>query len=174
MRNFRSMPLLRQCGSLTALCFGLLLSMGVHAQNSGEIFLCTDDFGNRTFTNVGNLKNCKKLDVNPISTIPATKAPKSAPAAPTPADFPKIDANTQKDRDATRRQLIDSELRREQERLAELQKEYNNGNPERQGNEKNYQKYLDRVERLKQDIQRSTANIQELQREGGVSDKTTP
>ena len=33
----------------------------------------------------------------------------------------------------------------EEEKLAVLQKEFNNGEPERQGDERNYQKYLDRV-----------------------------
>ena len=39
--------------------------------------------------------------------------------------------------------------KKEEERLAALQKEYNNGEPERRGDERNYQKYLDRVAELK-------------------------
>ena len=43
--------------------------------------------------------------------------------------------------------------------LAELRKEYNNGEPEKQGNERNYQKYLDRVAELKAGIARNEADI---------------
>ena len=50
-------------------------------------------------------------------------------------------------------------------RLESLRREYNDGQPERLGSERNYQKYLDRVERLKEDIARSEANIGSLQRE---------
>ena len=46
-----------------------------------------------------------------------------------------------------------------------LQMEYNNGQPERIGNEKNYQKYLDRVAGLKQNIQFTQSNIEALRRE---------
>ena len=55
--------------------------------------------------------------------------------------------------------------RKEQARLDALRKEYNNGEPERQGNERNYQKYLDRVEAMKADIAASEANVGSLKRE---------
>jgi len=50
-------------------------------------------------------------------------------------------------------------------RLAELRREYNNGEPERLGNERNYQKYLDRVADLKSSIARKEADIAAIKRE---------
>lgn len=48
-----------------------------------------------------------------------------------------------------------------------MKTEYNNGQPERQGNERNYQKYLDRTAQLKGDIERSQANVDSIRRELG-------
>src|SRR5688572_5750005 len=88
---------------------GLFLSLvsGVCTAQAGDIWLCTDDHGNRTFTNLGDTKRCKKLDVQPIMTIPATKVPKTAASNTTPSEFPKVDPSTQKSRDATRKQLLE-------------------------------------------------------------------
>jgi hypothetical protein len=55
---------------------------------------------------------------------------------------------------------------------------YNNGEPERLGNEANYQRYLDRVERLKADVERAQADVDGLRRElartgGGTTNTST-
>ena len=46
-----------------------------------------------------------------------------------------------------------------------MRTEFNNGQPERQGNEKNYQKYLDRVADMKTAIARKEGDIGALKRE---------
>ena len=56
-------------------------------------------------------------------------------------------------------------LAREQERLAAMQKEYNNGEPDRLGDERNYQKYLDRVADMKAAIARKENDIAAIKRE---------
>ena len=64
--------------------------------------------------------------------------------------------------------MLQSELRKAEARQAELLKEYNNGEPEKQGSEaKNYQKYLDRVADMKAQIARNESDIAGLQREIG-------
>ena len=51
-------------------------------------------------------------------------------------------------------------------KLAELQKEYNNGEPEKQGIEgRNYQRYVDRVAEIKDAIARNQSDISGLKRE---------
>jgi len=79
-------------------------------------------------------------------------------------------------RDADARRILEAELRKEEEALAALQKEFNNGQPERRGDERNYQKYLDRVEEMKAAITRKEADVASLRRElgklgGGASGK---
>jgi len=71
----------------------------------------------------------------------------------------------QKARDSDARRILSAELQTEQERLAALQKDFNNGEPERQGNERNYQKYLDRVAEMKAAIARKEGDIAALKRE---------
>ena len=46
-----------------------------------------------------------------------------------------------------------------------LKAEYRDGQPERLGNEKNYQKYLDRTAELQQNIRLTEASIAALRRE---------
>ena len=50
-------------------------------------------------------------------------------------------------------------------RLDELQRLFNNGQPERLGSEQNYQRYLDRVESMKAEIARKESDIAAIKRE---------
>jgi hypothetical protein len=116
----------------------------------------------------GNSKDCKRLNLPDVVTVPGSRAGgassggKSA-AATSPTSFPRVDSATQKSRDSERRTVLETELQTEEARLAGLRAEYNNGEPERQGGERNYQKYLDRVARLRDDIT-SEANVASLRR----------
>ena len=84
----------------------------------------------------------------PIAAPPARSA-RAAPArrraAASPADFPKVDSAQQKR--ARQRPARDPQRGNasEEKKLAELRREYNNGEPERHGDEKNYAKYQERV-----------------------------
>ncbi|MEB0136579.1 DUF4124 domain-containing protein [Actimicrobium sp. CCC2.4] len=153
------------CG---VILFSLCLHQA-HAQN--EVFLCVDERGNKEYKNTGTTKGCKKIDL-PGMTIIAT--PKRAPVAASSTsakgasgDFPKVDSEIQKARDNDRRQILLDELKSEEEKLAGIKKTYNGGEPERQGNESNYAKYLDRVAGMKEEIGRSEKNIEALKRELG-------
>jgi hypothetical protein len=104
-------------------------------------------------------------------TAPAPSAPGAAPAPARPAgseSFPKVDSATQRARDADRRRILEDEQRKEEAKLAELKTEFNNGEPERRGDERNYQKYLDRVQRLRDDIARSENNLATIRKELGM------
>ncbi len=56
-------------------------------------------------------------------------------------------------------------MRREESKLTELKSEFKNGDPARLGDERNYQKYLDRVADMKAQILRKEADIAALKRE---------
>lgn len=146
------------------IAIGLFVLCGyVHAQN--EVYLCINADGTKEYKNTGATKGCKKVDLPNITTIPAPARRAVARNNSSPSDFPKVDGTTQKARDDDRRQILQDEMKAEQQKLADLKKTFNNGEPERQGNERNYAKYQERVVSMKDDIGRSEKNIEALQRE---------
>ena len=100
----------------------------------------------------------------------------AAPSSATsPANAPRVSNNEQKSRDSDARAILESELRKAETRHAELLKEYNNGEPEKMGNEaRNHQKYLDRVAELKASIARNESDIAGIRRELGRSPAPAP
>ena len=119
-------------------------------------------------------RDCRLIEGVPVTVIqgrprpPAVAPGASAPlngAAPARAPGSRVEPDAQRTRDAEARRILEAELRREEERLETLRKEYNNGEPERRGDERNYQRYLDRVAQLKAGIQRAEADIAALKRE---------
>jgi hypothetical protein len=114
-------------------------------------------------------RGCRTIENAPITVV---SPPRPRPVAGTPpsasasrASDARVDAGEQRARDSDARKILDAELKREEARLAELQKEFNNGEPERQGGERNYQKYLDRVEEMRAAIARKQSDVAALKRE---------
>ena len=149
-----------------------LIVVAAYAQAQSDVYLCVDDSGKKEYKNTGATKGCKRVDLPGIMTIPApAQAKKSsahAAAAKTtasPPEFPKVDSSTQKARDGDRKQILLDELKSEEQKLANLKKEYNNGEPERRGDERNYAKYQERVSGMKDDLNRAEKNIEALKRE---------
>jgi len=148
----------------------VLLSAPLSAYAQGEIYLCTDAEGRKTYQNTGAGKGCRRLDVQPLMTVPAPRLPSvpvrsAAAERVTPASFPRIDDETQRSRDSDRRRILEDELRIEEERLARLREEFNSGEPERRGDERNFARYQERVARLQDEILRSEGSIEALRRE---------
>jgi hypothetical protein len=148
----------------TSVFFISLFSGYAYAQ--ADVFLCVDEHGKKEYKNTGATKGCKKVDLPGINIIPAP-TPVAKKAAASPSGFPKVDDSTQKARDADRKQILLDELRAEEQKLANLKKDYNNGEPERQGGEKNFAKYQERTNMMKEDISRTEKNIEALNREVG-------
>lgn len=152
---------------LSALVLFAALSGYAHAQS--EVFVCVDDRGNKEYKNTGTTKGCKRIELQGVSMIvsPYKKATLQTVAArtSTPSDFPRVDSGTQKARDNDRRQILLDEMKSEEQKLAGIKKEFNNGEPDRRGDEKNYAKYQERLANLKEDINRSEQNVEALRRE---------
>ncbi|RPH63260.1 MAG: DUF4124 domain-containing protein [Burkholderiales bacterium] len=164
----------RLAPSLRATCLAIACAC-LAAPAAAQVYRCESESGVPVYQGTPNGRNCRALDLAPLTTIPTPKLPAVRPAAgqsgaaaaarATPGDFPKVDASTQRARDSDRRRILEDELKREESRLAELKAVYKDGEPERLGDERNYQKYLDRVQRLKDDIGRSEGNIASIRRE---------
>jgi hypothetical protein len=156
---------------IPALLLMALVGSHAHAQ-SGGVYMCVDENGNKLYKNVGDTKGCKRIETD-VTIIPAppsmAKKPVMQSTAAKPAstapDFPKVDGETQKTRDNDRRQILLDEMRNEEQKLASLRKDFNNGEPERRGDERNYAKYQERVAAMKDDISRSEKNVEALRRE---------
>jgi hypothetical protein len=109
-------------------------------------------------------KGCRTLEGAPITVIQSVKPRPTSGPVPT-ASREKVEASEQRARDSDARRILEGELRKEEEQLAALQREFNNGEPERRGDEKNYQKYQDRVAEMKATIARKESDIAALRRE---------
>ena len=133
---------------------------------AGDIWECIDQNGNKRFTNIkAEAKGCRLMEVKvPINTVPSTPRP-SAKAAESPKNFPRIDSDTQRGRDAERRRILEQELAAEQKLLDEARKELADQESQRLGSERNYQRVLDRLEPYKKKVKLHEDNIANLRRE---------
>jgi hypothetical protein len=109
-------------------------------------------------------KGCRTLEGAPITVIQSPK-PRAGTPVPVNATREKVDSAEQRARDSDARRILENELRKEEDALAAMQKDFNNGQPERRGDEKNFQKYQDRVAEMKAGIARKESDIAALKRE---------
>jgi hypothetical protein len=164
----------------------LVLAAGyAHAQssNQGEVYVCVNSEGTREYKNTGLTRGCKRVDLQGVSMItapprrvgpvaaasganaPAANAPVASRSATSPAGFPRVDERVQKQRDNDRMQILAEELKAEEKKLGSLRSDFNNGEPERRGDERNYAKYQERAANMKEDISRVERNVEALRRE---------
>ena len=163
MMMFTRSKLLRPLPAL-ALSLGWVFSGGAHA--AGDVtYKCPNHvYSNTISAKEAKDKGCTVLDNAPITVIQGPKPRPAASTASGPAGS-RVDPAEQRARDSDARRILEAELRREEERLAAMKTEFNNGEPERQGNERNYQKYIDRVADMKSAIGRKESDIAALKRE---------
>lgn len=137
------------------------------------VFKCTDADGRVTYTNDRSIaRNCKTISTDqPVSSIPAPirrSTPNSSPQAAQPSSssaFPSVPPSTQRARDADRRQILEAELAAEQRALAEAQAALIEQESIRTGDERNFQRVLDRLQPFKDKVELHQRNIEALQRE---------
>jgi hypothetical protein len=143
-----------------------LLALLAPPASAGDIWECADENGNKRFTNIkSESKGCRLMEVKvPINTVPATPRP-SAKAAESPKNFPRVDGDTQRSRDAERRRILEQELANEQKLLDEARKELAEQESQRLGSERNYQRMLDRLEPYKKKVKLHEDNVTNLRRE---------
>ena len=136
-------------------------AQGVYYECPGNVFT------NTLSAKEADARGCKAREARQVTTIPgpAKVRPMAAPVPQSAAS--RVDAQEQKARDSDSRRILEDELHKAEAQLDALKKEYNNGEPERQGNEKNYQKYLDRTADLKASIARTESDIAAIKRELG-------
>ncbi|HXZ97350.1 MAG TPA: DUF4124 domain-containing protein [Burkholderiales bacterium] len=136
----------------------VMLMLGfVHAK--ADIYKKVDEDGRVTYSNVPS-KGAQKLNLEPLNTVPSGK-----PGAETSGNFPKVDAETQKSRDEVRRQILENELSQEMAQLEEAKKALAEAESTRLGSERNYQRYLERVQPFKDEVDKHQKNVDALKEE---------
>ena len=163
--------------SISTLLMGLAL---VSSNVSAQIYKCTHSGGGAheyiNNTKEAQTRGCKALEggnVTVIQGLAVQKAPaRVASTTPTPLNT-RADSGSgvnngadQKARDSDSRSILEAELKKAETKLLDQHKEYNSGEPEKQGIEgRNYQRYLDRVAEMKDSISRNQSDIAGLKRE---------
>lgn len=141
--------------------------MAAPALAQDAIYRCGNEYTNNPA--VAKQRGCTPLQGGNVTVIEGTRpsptaAPRSSGASSNTA--PRVDSAAQRARDADARAILETELRRAEERLAEAQKAYANGEPEKQGIEgRNHQRYLDRVAELKAAVGRAENDVAGIRRE---------
>jgi hypothetical protein len=145
--------------SILALAMATALTAGTAR---ADIWECVDESGNKRFTNIrSESKGCRLLHVSPPNTVPATKPQARA----TPPGFPRVDGETQRQRDVDRRRILEQELASEQKLLEQARNELAVQDSMRLGSERNYQRVLDRLEPYQRKVKLHEDNIVNLRRE---------
>jgi hypothetical protein len=161
------LPLTKSRLLILALACGAATSAPAGDEGTVTYRCPNNDYKNTISAKEAEKLGCKKLEGAPVTVIQMTKPRPAGAAVPAAAGSgtARVDPSAQRARDSDARRILENELKAEEERLATLKKEYNNGQPERQGNEQNYQKYVDRVGQLSAAITRKEADIAAIRRE---------
>lgn len=152
-----------------SLLLACCLSIGLATTAQAEIYKNVDANGHITYSNVPS-KGAKKLDLDPSANTGFESKPRTRTA--TPSDFPRVDKQTQVQRDQKRKKILEEELATEKKVLDDAKKTYaeNQANAEffRANNLKepgNIIKYDENLKRLEAEVESHKKNVELLQKE---------
>lgn len=137
--------------------FLLIVALSVYTNPvlSG-VYKHIDEQGNVTYSNVRSTAAAEEVDLPPLVVVPSV-------------DAEGIDDRIRQRRENNiireQRKDVERRIAEETAQLDMTRAEYKGGKPDRLGSERNYQRYLDRVERLKNEISAREISLQALQRE---------
>lgn len=165
----------------------LLLSANYAAAQNKAVYRCppVDKITHFTDNKVeADNKGCSLMTGGNVTVVQGTRVASAEPvrvASVTPktttatsSNSPRNDSAEQKTRDSDSRGILESELKKAEAKQAELLKEYNNGEPDRNALEiKNPQRYVDRIAELKANIARNDSDIAGIKRELGRNQGST-
>ncbi len=153
----------------------LLLACSLRAET---IYRYLDDGGGVTYTNIPSQlprKGVEKINVMipPTPTAPGVPGDVRLPSAPVPKvkpnapiNFPKVDSQTQRKRDQSRKQILDDELQAEVSSLDTARKALAEGESVKiVATDKNHQKYVERLQALKETVSLHERNVDALKKE---------
>lgn len=151
-----------------------LAALAPAAWSQDRIYRCGNEYTNNA--SQARERGCKLVEGGNVTVVQGSR-PSAAPAssqgagstaapAASPSNAPRVDANDQRARDSDARAILEAELRKAEARLAELSKEYNNGEPQRTALElRNPQVYMERTAELKAAVARAESDVAGIKRE---------
>lgn len=141
------------------------------AQATEEITIwsCRDKDGR---THVTNLKEdtagmkCRIVQQTRVQVVPSPEAaPKPAAKPAAPGVFPKENAQARASARDRQREILERELKQEEELLAKARKELEEQEAVRYGDERNYARVLERLQKYKDAVELHEKNVESLRRE---------
>ncbi|HSD41592.1 MAG TPA: DUF4124 domain-containing protein [Burkholderiales bacterium] len=142
----------------------------------GTVWRCTEADGHPHYTNIKKDTEGKTCQVvtKEVSVVPAshpgaaaqgTRSSVPQAATATPPNFPRVDRETQRARDDNRRKILQDELASEEKSLVDAKSKLTEQESVRHGDEKNYQRVLDRLKPYQEAVERHERNVSALRRE---------
>ena len=150
-------------GASVVLTLGLLAWGPARAQQIQTLWSCKDKDGRTLFTSqkadtAG--KECKVISEERVNAAPAAKAK-------IPANFPRETAADRQAAKGKQRETLERELSQEEAMLADARKKLAEQEAIRTGDEKNYQRVLDRLKPYQDTVEVHQKNVEALRREIG-------
>lgn len=144
---------------------GLLLAGGAVR---ADIYKCVDDQGRVTYTNSRVAKGCSALNRDlPVSSVPGPQPGGGRVTGSDSTTFPKVSDEAQRNRDSDRKRILTQELATEEQSLEEARKALADQEAIRLGDERNYQKVVERLQPFKDKVELHQRNVEALKRELG-------
>lgn len=127
---------------------------------------CSGNYFTNNADEARQIGNCKPLNGEGLTVISSPPPREGETTQQNDSTRQRDEAQRQQERvRAQQRANLQTQLSQRQQELAALEAEYNNGEPARLGSERNYQRYLDRVERLKGEIAQKRAEIEKIRQQ---------
>jgi len=154
-----------------------LIALTFSHHTFAEIYKRVDPDGRVTYSNI-KTKGATRLELDPDENVISNDRARASASGtankrtPTPEGFPKVDKNTQNQRDDKRKEILQNELAAEKAALEQARKAYAEGeaNPEvyKAPNGKTFRnvpKFEEKMKTLQADVDSHQKNIELLQKE---------
>lgn len=142
----------------------LLLLQLLAAPVMAETCKYVDAEGHVIYANVP-VKNARREKCLEVQPPPDTAAPATATQAHSAPARARVDTGTQRRRDDQRRRILEEEVAREQSALDDARRQLAEQEAVRTGDEKNYQRVLDRLKPFQEAVETHQKNLEALRRE---------
>lgn len=149
-----------------------LTAVAAWGQQPGPVtYRCMDASGRSTYTNVQEEMAGKKCTVvsREVSVVPVERVPAPAAGAGRPGGTPAVTGRPEaaRVRDSDRRRILQEELQTAEKLLADARQKLADQESQRNGDERNYQRVLDRLKPFQDEVVRAEGNVEALRRELG-------